>query len=179
MEEDDVTVMASFGQHLGLPLEHINISFDHFLSLGPDERLAYVIEEAKNADLMPADITLSQARRLFEVFKANAKAVSNYSPEMAGCRIALMKASERISDLPQELAMGWDELTENGVEVLEVPGNHFTMIHEPYVRFMAERLKSCIGEAIVSEQSLTWPGIRYYALWSNSYDAFRTRGYDE
>ena len=151
--DDDVTVMASFGQHLGLPADRIDISFDQFLSLSPDERLAYVIEEAKNADLMPADITLSQARRLFGVFKANAKAVSDYSPEMAGCRTALIKASERPADLPQEFAMGWDGLTENGVEVLEVPGNHFTMIHAPHVLFMAERLKSCINEAIASEQS--------------------------
>lgn len=147
-EEDDATVLASFGEHLGLPLERINISFDRFLSLSPDERLAYVIEEARNADLMPADITLSQARRLFEVFKANLTAVSNYSPGKARCRVALMKARERISDAPQEPAMGWDELTEHEVEVLEVPGNHFTMIREPYVRFMAERLKSCIDESI-------------------------------
>ena len=151
MEEDDVTVMASFGQHLGLPVERINISFDDFLSLSLDERLAYVIEEAKKADLMPSDITLSLARRLFEVFKANVTAVGNYSPGMARCRIALIKASERISDLPQELAMGWDGLTENGVEILEVPGNHFTMIREPHVRFMAERLKSRIDEAIASD----------------------------
>jgi thioesterase domain-containing protein len=102
---------------------------------------------------MPADITLSQARRLFEVFQANLTAVSNYSPGMIRCRIALMKARESISDGPQELAMEWNELTENGVETLEVPGDHFTMIHEPNVRFMAERLKSCIDEAIVSEQS--------------------------
>ncbi|HYP26767.1 MAG TPA: amino acid adenylation domain-containing protein [Blastocatellia bacterium] len=153
MEEDDATVMASFGRHLGLPLERIDISFDHFRSLGPDERLAYVIEEARKADLMPADITLSQARRLFEVFKANLTAVSNYSPGRTVCRIALMKAGERISDGPQEPAMGWDELNENGVEVLEVPGNHFTMIHEPQVRSMAERLKSCIDETTVSERS--------------------------
>ena len=153
IEEDDVTVMASFGQHLGLQPERINISFDRFLSLSLDERLAYVIEEAKNADLMPADITLSQARRLFEVFKANVTAVSNYSPEMASCRIALMKACERISDVAQELTMGWDGLTENGVEVVEVPGNHFTMISEPHVRSLAERLKSCINDAIMSGQS--------------------------
>ncbi len=149
IEEDDVTVMASFGQHLGLQIERINISFDHFSGLSPDERLAYIIEEARNADLMSTDITLSQARHLFEVFKANVTAVGSYSPEMAGCRIALMKACERISDLPQESAMGWDELTENGVKVLEVPGNHFTMVHEPHVRFLAERLKSCIDEAML------------------------------
>lgn len=150
-EEDDVTAMASFGQHLGLPLERINISLDHFLSLDPDERLAYVMEEAKSADLIPADITLSQVHRLFEVFKANVTAMNTYAPEIARCRIALLAASERINDLPLEPAMGWGELTENGIEVIEVPGDHFTMMREPYVRFIAGRLKSCIYETMVSE----------------------------
>ena len=152
-DEDDVTLLASFGQHLGLALERINISYDHLLSLGPDERLAAVVEEAKNSGLMPTDITLSQARRLFAVFKANVAAVSNYSPGMAGRRIALIKASERKVGHAQQPAMGWDVLAEKGVEVMEVPGDHFTMIQEPHVRFIAERLKSCIDVASASEQS--------------------------
>jgi Thioesterase domains of type I polyketide synthases or non-ribosomal peptide synthetases len=150
-EEDDLAAMRSFGRHVGLPLERINISLDHFLSLGSEERLAYVIEEAKSAGLIPAAIPLSQVRRLFEVFKANAMALNNYTPEMARCRIALLKASEPVSHLLEEPAMGWAELTENGIEVTEVPGNHFTMILEPYVLFMAERLKTCIHETLVSK----------------------------
>jgi thioesterase domain-containing protein len=150
-EEDDMTSVINFGQHLGLPLERINISLDHFLSLGADERLAYVMEEAKGAGLIPAAITLSQVRRLFEVFKANGAAMNNYMPGMARCRIALLKASEPINYTLPEPAMGWEGLTEDGVEVTEVPGNHFTMIREPHVRLMAERLKSCIHETLVSK----------------------------
>ena len=150
-EEDDVAAMVNFSQHLGLPLDHIHISLDHFLSLGPDERLAYVMEEARGAGLVPAAITLSQVRRLFEVFKANGMAMNNYTPEMARCRIALLKSSESANDLSQGPAWGWAELTENVIEVTEVPGNHFTMIREPYVQLMAERLKSSIHETLVSK----------------------------
>jgi thioesterase domain-containing protein len=33
------------------------------------------------------------------------------------------------------------------VELYEVPGNHFTMLQEPHVRILAERLKECLRKA--------------------------------
>lgn len=151
-EEDDVMVMASFGQHLGLALERLDISYDHFMSLDLDERLVWVMEEAKRAGVAPPDITLSQIRGLFEVFKANVKAVAEFAPRKAGYRIVLLEASERLTDAAERLAAGWDELTEDGIKVVEVPGNHFTMIREPHVRFTAERLSRCIDEATAIKQ---------------------------
>jgi thioesterase domain-containing protein len=41
-------------------------------------------------------------------------------------------------------AMGWREIAAYGVELHEVPGNHFTMIREPNVLVLAERLQDCL-----------------------------------
>ena len=72
----------------------------------------------------------------------------NYVPGMVGCRIVLLTEGDRLADVPQRLVTGWNELTEKDVEILEVPGNHFTMIREPYIRFVAGHLKSRIHETV-------------------------------
>jgi len=48
--------------------------------------------------------------------------------------------------------MGWSALTSAGVEMHTVPGSHFTIVREPYVRSLAEELADCINRA--TERSL-------------------------
>jgi thioesterase domain-containing protein len=41
----------------------------------------------------------------------------------------------------------WKNHVTGRVEVYEVPGNHFELREEPYVRTLAERLASCLAAA--------------------------------
>ena len=52
--------------------------------------------------------------------------------------------------------MGWGKLALGGVEILDVPGDHATMVKEPHVRALAERLSHCLSrgdELGLGEQS--------------------------
>jgi thioesterase domain-containing protein len=40
--------------------------------------------------------------------------------------------------------MGWGALAESGVDVIEIAGNHFTIVREPLVKALADRLKEFI-----------------------------------
>jgi len=42
--------------------------------------------------------------------------------------------------------MGWDRLSRGRVEVLEVPGDHYTLLHEPYVQILASLLRERLAE---------------------------------
>jgi thioesterase domain-containing protein len=58
--------------------------------------------------------------------------------------VTLLKAGEH--ELADE-TMGWGALTSGEIEVHRVPGNHFTIVREPYVRSLAEQLADCINRA--------------------------------
>jgi len=45
-------------------------------------------------------------------------------------------------------AMGWEK---HVIEIVRVPGDHFSMLTEPHVRVLADRLKACIDKALATE----------------------------
>ncbi|HEX2242874.1 MAG TPA: hypothetical protein VHK27_06405, partial [Gammaproteobacteria bacterium] len=56
-------------------------------------------------------------------------------------------------------AWGWDQFSEGPVEVHVVPGDHLTMMTEPHVQVLAERLKACLNPTL-STGGGSWPGRR-------------------
>jgi thioesterase domain-containing protein len=42
---------------------------------------------------------------------------------------------------------GWNDLAAGGVEVHDVPGTHNSMVQEPHVRALAEKLEQCLDRA--------------------------------
>jgi aspartate racemase len=45
---------------------------------------------------------------------------------------------------------GWGELAAGGLEVIEVPGDHNTMISETHIGTLAEKLGECLQKAQAS-----------------------------
>jgi thioesterase domain-containing protein len=72
--------------------------------------------------------------------------IENYNPQPQQVHIALFKADEQLAQGASGDALGWDKLTDEEVEVCIVPGNHYTVLREPHVRALAERLQACINK---------------------------------
>ena len=43
--------------------------------------------------------------------------------------------------------LGWSKFVGNELKVYNVPGNHLTMMTEPHVQALAERLRFCLEQA--------------------------------
>jgi thioesterase domain-containing protein len=141
---DQLTLLTNFARDLGLSVDGLQLSTDELSKLDSDELLSHVLQRAIDAGVVPGDIQLAHARRLFEVFKINVQALQSYRPEASSTRVTLLKAGE------QEVAdetMGWGTLTSGEIEIHRVPGNHFTIVREPNVRSLAEQLSDCINRA--------------------------------
>ena len=74
------------------------------------------------------------------------RAVLNYQAKPYSGRIVLFQADETIVKKRFEPRYEWPRLVRQ-VEVEEVPGNHLSMIHEPHVRVLAEKLRHCMDAA--------------------------------
>jgi thioesterase domain-containing protein len=122
--------------------------FVKFLTLAPREKLYHVRRKGR---LLSKSIrkTVAMARLprvLKEVRQACDQAAKQYVAQPYLGEITLFHAEERSlsSENPYET---WKALALGGLEVHEVPGGHGSVINEPAVTFLAEKLKACLERA--------------------------------
>nr|MBA3786819.1 AMP-binding protein [Acidobacteriota bacterium] len=78
--------------------------------------------------------------------ETNYLAIKKYIPKVYPGIVTFFCAVEEIC--PEENLTGWQRLAQGGVEVVEVPGDHQTMIKEPCVQELAKALEKSISRTI-------------------------------
>jgi amino acid adenylation domain-containing protein len=139
-EPDDESLLVQFAQELG-----VSLTIEELMEVDPDERLTYFVEQARLANALPPGMGVEQGRRYLHVYKNNHRAIRSYLPQINPCRITLFRATERLMGA-DDPAPGWTSLTVPELEIIDVPGRHSTMIREPNVRILAERLQNRINQ---------------------------------
>ncbi|OKH59454.1 hypothetical protein NIES2130_09045 [Scytonema sp. HK-05] len=133
----------------------LDISDDILQCFVWEDQLKYVLERLKNADILPPDDEIMQLNNMVQLLKANS--LVNYVPQQVyPIRITLLRASETstveesnnevLSEILQDSTWGWSKFSTEPVDIHFVPGNHVTMMTQPHVQVLAERLKACIQE---------------------------------
>jgi thioesterase domain-containing protein len=145
--EDRVMLLSGIGHELGLPLDHIDVAWEHFWRLPPAEQVTYALDVAVASRVLPAEMSLAQIRRSLMLHVINIDAMRRYVARPVSCPLVILRASEELSLTPRDPALGWGGLTTGRVEVLTVPGNHFSMLREPHVQIVAERLRGYLEAA--------------------------------
>ena len=113
------------------------------------------MQQLKMFDLLPLEAEMTYFKGLVQVLKANIQAGNSYlSQEAYPNKITLFRASELhpgdaafggLSDeIQKDPTFGWRQLSMEAVEVHSVPGDHVTMMVEPHVQILAERLGVCL-----------------------------------
>ncbi len=105
-----------------------------------DAPIDHLVERAKASGLLPAEIGPADIRRLVAVLRNNLNALRGYLPGGFPGRVTLYRAAEATEFHPDP-TFGWRTLAAQGVEVHEVPGDHYSMVREPHVRVLAERIR--------------------------------------
>jgi amino acid adenylation domain-containing protein len=149
--EEDYEAVLLVERYFGLsfgPMESL-------AQLPKDEQLAFMLEQAKSAGLVPAELDVSEARRFVELLKSDLRATQNYALHLYPGRVTLFKASEELAGTSPDPTLGWNEWVNAGVEVHIVPGNHANLVYEPHVQVLAEKLSACISQALSAEECLT------------------------
>jgi thioesterase domain-containing protein/acyl carrier protein len=105
-------------------------------------------------------ISKPQLQGLLKTFKANNQ--TEYVPQdIQPVPISLFKASDILTEtasgiemerlretLKQQADWGWREYAAGPVEILMVPGDHHTMMSEPHVQVLAEKLRECLDNCV-------------------------------
>lgn len=85
----------------------------------------------------------------FAMLELNDEAGRNYVPRVYPDQVTLFKASDRVDAATAYVDpdLGWGQLAAGGLEIYEVPGDHLTMLKEPHVQVLAEKLRDCLDKA--------------------------------
>ena len=146
-QQDQQYLLRAFVVSLGLSPDQFTISMQRLQEMGTDEQLACVLEQARNANLLPPEMDVTGLHRQLSVFTANLGAMQNYVPQPFGGRITLLEAAESLGTASGDSFLVWEELAGQGVTRATVPGNHYTMLREPCVRHLARKLAGCLEAA--------------------------------
>ncbi|MEK8015455.1 MAG: amino acid adenylation domain-containing protein, partial [Candidatus Parabeggiatoa sp.] len=148
VEWDDTQWLNKIAQFIERELgQKLEVNDDRLQSLDADAQLDYLNEQLKKAHVIPKESSVTQLRGLVNVFKANSQI--SYAPlEITKTPITLFKAKEARGDVfENEPTCGWHQLSESGVSVQIVPGDHFTMMKKPDVQVLAAQLQEALEQA--------------------------------
>ena len=85
--------------------------------------------------------------KLIRVFRTYGNAMRNYSPSVYPGRITFFCPQETWSVHKQHNCEEyWKEFAQQGMEIIKVPGNHFTINFNPNAGMIAERLKTLLSK---------------------------------
>lgn len=158
------TLLAILALDLGLANEKLVALLQEIRNLPPPTQLRRVWAETRRAGVVPAEMTLLEFRRLFDTFKASSEMMHRYEAGDYAGRVTLIRAEQSLEADPsfvrfddwyeteapslEDPSHGWARLAAEGVEVHVVAGNHFSVMREPLVEGLAERLHACIDETL-------------------------------
>ncbi|MGR4882546.1 amino acid adenylation domain-containing protein [Streptomyces sp. LARHCF249] len=122
-----------------------------------EEKFDFIARLAIDEGVLPAGSTGAVVRRLFHVYEANWKAAFAYRPEVVDQDMVLIHAAQplpgvlnsmhtAIESMHADPSNGWGERTSGTLEVVDVPGDHLTIMEEPYVAHMVRVVTELIGQ---------------------------------
>ncbi|HWG58371.1 MAG TPA: condensation domain-containing protein [Candidatus Acidoferrales bacterium] len=93
----------------------------------------------------------SRQRELPKAFRDNVKlfeaVAAAYTPRPYAGPMLLFRAQGRTAEYGNDPALGWDDVITGGVEIIQVPGDHMTILEEPYVWTLVEQLGAYLQRA--------------------------------
>jgi len=126
--------------------------FDYLQRLSLKKKAAYLPEKIWTHSLRGMySLALSLHVRTVPAFLKNPGQIARvaavrYQPRPWPGAITVFRASVQVDErMPEDL--GWSSLAMGGVDIREIPGDHFSVLHEPNIRILAERIRQRLGKA--------------------------------
>ncbi len=89
----------------------------------------------------------------YVTWSENHEASIRYNPEPYAGKVMLFKSDHTLQEVDniQDPQLGWGEVSLGGVEIINCPGNHLSMLADPLVKTVAKKLRQSIDRALNPE----------------------------
>ena len=153
--QDDARLFCKIAhQFEGITGNPLDISYEMLHSLSWEEKVVYLKERLEMVHFFPPGTDINQLQIFTRMYREHHFIHYNPSPGAYPFPIVLFQAQEfddsifsDALELSREAYYGWNKFSSVPVEVYEIPGDHITMMTEPHVQVLAQRLKESIERA--------------------------------
>ncbi len=125
------------------------VSPEELQGISLDKQIDYIIEKARRVNIFPPEVQQQQNRRIIDVLVGTLKATYTYVRRPYPGKATILRAREKGILVPDPTLV-WVEfgavLAAREIEVIEVPGTHYTFVLEPHLPVLAERLGACLNK---------------------------------
>jgi amino acid adenylation domain-containing protein len=145
-------------------LEKANLSFFQWLNLhtsklrklGLKEQIEYCLErKIKGSRIEYRDEILSTLSHLetftpelLNILDCSLSARKNYRPQVYSGAATLFWSEYQSLYIDLYPELGWGDLVAGGLEIQYLPGDHLTLMKEPHLQVLVEKLNSCIDSSV-------------------------------
>ena len=147
-------------------LKRVFLHLNNALQLGPaylsqkargwSEQGKYQIKQRYKRHLDAVD-QLPNTDKHLELIDANVQAREEYVFQVYPGRITLLRTEDQNRDdeavgMQYDPQFGWGDVVAGGIDMHYVPGSHLSLLKEPHVRVVAEKLQACLTQAQAAAQ---------------------------
>ncbi|MBD6618577.1 amino acid adenylation domain-containing protein [Komarekiella sp. 'clone 1'] len=129
-----------------------SISFEELRDLSLNQQLDLINQKV---NFIFSETEIKEFISYYKLFKAHVQAMRDYVPLVYPQSITLFRAKEEIihdfesSEFhTNDSLLGWGKCSNQLIQVMEVPGDHFSIFIEPHIQELAKHLRSCIDHAM-------------------------------
>lgn len=145
MEAPEVSsqeMLLDFAFHLGASQEQLDAIDGQLSQLSWNEQWTCLIDQMKACHVLPSDMDALHLQQHFRTYQALIQAWLCYRPRPYQGTLTLLRARERHDRDP---ASGWQQIVAaEQLTVIEVPGDHYTLIRQPHVTELAAIVGRCL-----------------------------------
>ncbi|MGW0820132.1 non-ribosomal peptide synthetase [Streptomyces sp. NPDC002845] len=141
---DDSTILSWFARDLAVPYgKTLDIPPEDLRALGGDAAFDHILERAAAIGVLAEDADRAQILRYFEAYLANGIALQTYLPEPNDLDLLLLRAVDETVDYGPKL--GWEALIKGSLEVVDVSGDHNSVMYPPHAAVAARAIAQHMG----------------------------------
>jgi len=143
-DADDATLLSWFARDLAVPHNKVlDISPEYLREIDEDEQFEYVLSRATEINVIERDADVEKLMNYFQVYIANAMALQMYEEKIVNVPVTLYRALDEPSDYGEFL--GWDALTSDNLTVIDIRGDHNSIMYKPYVDDISHSLNTLLN----------------------------------
>jgi amino acid adenylation domain-containing protein len=142
------------------PGRRLYINLLNLLRLRREDKLPYIKQRAvwlhgmitrkivKTFNLSMRSPSTEDSHPYALITEAFSQAIRDYVPQVYPGQATLFRTRHQPTGVYYDPLFGWGSLVVGGLEIRDVPGLHLTLLTEPCVRVLGEKLRACIDEAL-------------------------------
>ncbi|WP_445629004.1 non-ribosomal peptide synthetase [Nostoc sp. DSM 114167] len=128
------------------------VPFEELRDLPLNQQLNFINQKA---NFIFSEPEINDFLHHYKLFKSHVQAMRGYIPQIYPGKLTLFRANQEIIhdfENPEwntdDPFLGWKKFSKQPIQMIEIPGDHFSIFVEPYIQELARYLRVCIDNAV-------------------------------